>query len=85
VILTGGVQAKNIFWQVAGNAAIGADAEMKGILLVKTDVVFITGSSLEGSIYSQTAVALQMATITEAANTCTTTVVETVRNLRIRS
>jgi hypothetical protein len=84
VILTGGVQAKNIFWQVAGNAAIGADADFQGILLVKTDVVFITGSTLVGSIYSQTAVALQMATITEAAETCTTTIVETVRNLRIR-
>jgi hypothetical protein len=84
VILSGGVQAKNIFWQVAGNAAIGANAEMQGILLVKTDVVFITGSSLVGSIFAQTAVALQMATITEAANTCTTTVVDTVRNLRVR-
>jgi hypothetical protein len=69
VILTGGVLAKNIFWQVAGNAAIGADAEFQGIILVFTDVVLITGSSLVGSIYSQTAVALQMATVT--ADTCT--------------
>ncbi len=71
VILTGGVQAKNIFWQVAGNAAIGADAAMKGILLVKTDVVFVTGSSLVGSVLAQTAVNLQKATITQAAGTCT--------------
>jgi subtilisin family serine protease len=65
VVLVGGAQAKNIFWQVAGNAAIGADASMQGILLVKTDVVFVTGSSLNGRILAQTAVNLQMATITE--------------------
>jgi subtilisin family serine protease len=65
VILVGGAQAKNIFWQVAGNAAIDADASMQGILLVKTDVLFVTGSSLNGRILAQTAVNLQMATITE--------------------
>jgi hypothetical protein len=72
VLLSGGAQAKNIFWQVAGNAAIGANAAMQGILLVKTDVVFETGSSLVGSILAQTAVNLQMATITQAGGTCTT-------------
>jgi hypothetical protein len=64
VVLLDGAKAKNIFWQVAGNVAIGADALMQGILLVKTDVVFVTGSSLNGRILSQTAVNLQMATIT---------------------
>jgi hypothetical protein len=72
VFLSGGAQAKNIFWQVAGNATIGADAAMKGVLLVKTNVLFETGSSLVGSILAQTAVNLQMATITQAAGTCTT-------------
>jgi hypothetical protein len=81
VTLLGGVQAKNVFWQVAGNVVIGAGAQMQGIILCKSDVVFVTGSSLTGSIYAQTAVALQMATITEAQNTCTTTIVETARNL----
>jgi hypothetical protein len=38
---------------------------MQGILLVKTDVVFTTGYSLNGRILAQTAVNLQMATITE--------------------
>jgi hypothetical protein len=73
VLLSSGAQAKNIFWQVAGNAAIGEGAAMQGILLVKTDVVFETGSSLVGSILAQTAVNLQMATIAQAAGTCTTT------------
>jgi hypothetical protein len=73
VILKGGAQAKNIFWQVAGFVEIGAGAKMQGILLVKTKVDFITGSSLVGSILAQTAVNLQKATITQAAGTCATT------------
>jgi hypothetical protein len=84
VILMNGAQAKNIFWQVAGNVAIGARAHMEGIILCFTDVVFITGSSLNGGILAQTAVALQMADITEAPGTCTTTVVQENRSLRIR-
>jgi len=58
-----GVQAKNIFWQVAGHVRVQADAHMKGILLVKTDVLFITGSSLDGRVLAQTACDLQKATI----------------------
>jgi hypothetical protein len=39
---------------------------MEGILLVKTDVIFKTGSSLSGRILAQTRADLQMATITVA-------------------
>jgi hypothetical protein len=53
--------------QVSGNAVVGAGAHMEGILLVKTDVMFVTGSSLRGHILKQTACNLQMATITNAA------------------
>jgi hypothetical protein len=66
IILVGGAQAKNIIWQGAVNAAIGAGASMAGIMLMFTDVLFATGSSLEGQIYSQTAINIQMATITQA-------------------
>jgi hypothetical protein len=65
VNLLGGAQAKNIFWQIATNVSVGADAELEGVLLVKTDVVFVTGSSLNGRVLAQTACNLQMATITE--------------------
>jgi hypothetical protein len=66
VILINGVLPENIFWQVAGHVAVGTGATMKGILLVKTDVTFKTGSALTGRILAQTACNLQMATITEA-------------------
>jgi hypothetical protein len=66
VTLVGGAQAKNIFWQIAGQVSVGAGSEMQGVLLVKTDVVFVTGSFLNGRVLAQTACNLQMATITEA-------------------
>jgi hypothetical protein len=68
VILAGGVQAKNIFWQVEGFVEVGTGAHMEGILLVKTRVLFKTRSSLNGRVLAQTACDLQMATITEPAN-----------------
>jgi hypothetical protein len=63
VILEDGALAKNIFWQVSGKVTVGTDAQMKGILLVKTDVLFKTGSSLSGRVLAQTACNLQKATI----------------------
>jgi hypothetical protein len=67
VNLSGGALAKNIFWQVAGKVEVGLDAHLEGILLVKTAVLFETGSSLNGRVLSQTACALQQATITQPA------------------
>jgi hypothetical protein len=63
VFLTGGALAKNVFWQVAGRVGVGAGAEMQGILLAKTDVLFETESSLVGGVLAQTACNLQKATI----------------------
>jgi hypothetical protein len=63
VILVGGVQAKNVFWQVAGYVYLGAGSHMEGVLLVATAVTFITGSSINGRVLSQTACVLQSATI----------------------
>jgi hypothetical protein len=63
VILLGGVRSENIFWQIAGSAEIGLSAHMEGIILIKTDITFITGSSLNGRVLSQTATVLQSATI----------------------
>jgi hypothetical protein len=64
VILSGGAKAENIFWQVAGQVTVGAGSHMEGVLLVKTDVTFVTGSSLNGRVLTQTACNLQSATIT---------------------
>jgi hypothetical protein len=63
VTLVNGALAKNIFWQVAGHVEVGYGAHMEGNLLVKTAVLFKTGSSLYGRILAQTACDLQVATI----------------------
>jgi hypothetical protein len=64
VSLSGGAQAENIFWQVAGEVVVNAGAHMEGNLLVKTAATFKTGSSLFGRVLSQTACNLQVATMT---------------------
>ena len=65
ITLSGGAQAKNIFWQVAGQATFGAGAHFEGILLCKTDVTLQTGATMNGRILSQTQVALQQATVSQ--------------------
>jgi hypothetical protein len=66
VTLSGGAVAKNVFWQVAGHVTVGAGSALEGILLVKTDASFKTGSSLVGRVFAQTRCDLQKASITEA-------------------
>jgi hypothetical protein len=63
VILEGGALPENIFWQVAGEVTVGAGAKMQGVLLAKTAVTFVTGSTLVGRVLTQTACNLQKATI----------------------
>ncbi len=67
VILSGGAQAKNIFWVVAGNVALGTGSHFEGILLCKTDVSLLTRATMNGRILAQTASVLQMATVTQPA------------------
>ena len=68
VILQGGAQAKNIFWQVAGQTTLGTTASFKGVVLCKTLIAMNTGAVLNGRALAQTAVTLQMNAVTEPAN-----------------
>jgi hypothetical protein len=63
--LSGGAQAKNIFWQVAGQATIGTTAHFEGIVLSMTGITFQTGASLSGRALAQTAVILDSNVITK--------------------
>ena len=67
VILAGGARAKNIFWEVAGNVALGTTSHFEGIVLCKIDVTLLTGATMNGPLLAQTAVSLQMATVTQPA------------------
>lgn len=66
VTLSGGAVAENVFWVVAGAVDIGAGTQFKGVILTETAATFMTGSSLIGQIYAQSAVALQKTTVTHS-------------------
>ena len=67
VFLSGGALAKNIFWQVAGTVAVGTTAHFEGIILSQTGITLETGSSMNGRALAQSAVTLQVATVTQPA------------------
>ena len=65
VTLSGGAQASNIFWQVAGQVTLGTTAAMKGIILCQTQIVMNTGATLNnGRALAQTAVTLDANSVT---------------------
>ena len=67
VTLTGGAQAKNVFWQTAGAVAIGTQAHFEGTILSKTMIAMKTKASINGRLLAQTAVTLQMNSVVQPA------------------
>ncbi len=68
ITLTGGAQAKNIFWQAAGAVTLGTTSHFEGIILGKTGINLLTGASINGRLLAQTAVTLEKSTVTRPAN-----------------
>ena len=64
VFLTGGAKAKNVFWQVAGQVTMGTTSHFEGVVLSATQIAMATGASINGRLYAQTAVTLEMNTVT---------------------
>ena len=65
--LSGGAQAKNIFWQVTGQATLGTTADFKGIILCQTAIVMQNGAALNGRALAQTAVTMDANAVTQPA------------------
>jgi hypothetical protein len=63
VRLSGGAQARHIFWQVAGKTVLGTTSQFEGIVLCKTLISMKTGASIRGRLLAQTAVTLQKNTV----------------------
>lgn len=63
IILTGGAQAKNIFWQTAEIVSIGTDAHFEGNILSMTNITLGTNASVNGRLLAQTAVTLDKSTV----------------------
>jgi hypothetical protein len=64
ITLSGGAQAKNIFWQIAGEATLGTTSHFEGTILSMTGITFQTGASLNGRALAQTAVILDANAVT---------------------
>jgi len=66
VTLSGGCQAKNIFWQVNGQATLGTTSDFKGNILSATLIEMNTGATLNGRALTQTAVTLDSNAVTKS-------------------
>jgi hypothetical protein len=72
VLLTGGAQACNVFWQVGSSATIGTSTAFTGNILALTSISLTTGATLDGRALARNgAVTLDTNTVTRA--TCSTT------------
>ena len=67
IVLSGGAQASNIFWQVGGQATLGTNSVFNGNILSQTAIVLNTGATLNGRALAQTAVTLDANIISVAA------------------
>jgi len=65
ILLSGGVSARNVFWQVAGLVDLGSASHFEGVVLSKTAITLRTGASIHGRLLAQTAVTLDASTVVE--------------------
>jgi hypothetical protein len=63
--LSGGAQAKNVFWQVAGQTTLETTSAFKGIILCQTLIEMKTGATLNGRAYAKAAVTFDSNTLTQ--------------------
>ena len=64
VIMSGGARAANVFWQVAGNVTIHANAHFEGIVFGQTGITLQTNATMNGRALAQSLVALDNNAIT---------------------
>lgn len=69
IVLAGGAQAKNIYWQVGGgtSVALGTNAHFEGVILAAKGITIKTGTTVNGRLLAHTAVTLQQNVVAEPA------------------
>ena len=67
ILLTGGAQAKNIFWIVAGAVSLNTNSHFEGVILAQTSIAMFTSATANSRLLAQTAVTLQQNTVTQPA------------------
>jgi hypothetical protein len=55
VVLAGGAQAQNIFWQVGSSATLGTNSIFKGTIMALQSITLNTGASLQGRALARNA------------------------------
>ena len=66
VILAGGAQASNIFWQVGSSATLGTNSVFKGTIMADQSISLTTGATLDGRALARiAAVTLQSNVVTK--------------------
>jgi cytoskeletal protein CcmA (bactofilin family) len=55
IILAGGAQAANIYWQVGSSATLGTSSVFKGNIMALASITVTTGASVEGRLLARTA------------------------------
>jgi ice-binding like protein len=65
VVLSGGAQAKNVFWQTFGDVTIQTNAQFNGVILSQTAINLKTGASVNGQLLAQTQVTLEQNVVTQ--------------------
>jgi hypothetical protein len=53
VVLTGGVTACNVFWQVGSSTTLGVNSHFVGTIMTLSDSTMNTGATLEGSLLTR--------------------------------
>jgi hypothetical protein len=64
VTLSNGALAKNVFWQVGGQATLGTASNFKGTILSNTQIVLQTNAVMTGRALAKTQVTLDHNTVT---------------------
>ena len=54
VVLEGGAQACNVYWQVGSSATLGSTTSFVGTILALASVTLNTGASVDGRVFAQT-------------------------------
>ena len=65
ITLTGGAQAKNIYWVVSDAVTFGTTSHFEGNILGATGINLQTGATINGRMLAQTAVTLEMNTVVQ--------------------
>ena len=71
VVLIGGAQSCNIFWQIGSSATIGTGSAFKGTIIALTSITVTTGATIDGRALARNG-AVTLDTNTISRSTCTT-------------